>query len=299
MDALPDALAHDPLAFALALPALPHVGRVTTARVLERFPTLAALRATPREQLLHRLTGTPHLADLVETLHDDAAMAFALASARAEADALAAKRLAVLAPNLDGWPDGLNRLDRADRPATLHVFGDASALDGPSVALFGANGLDPAAYEASQTLAAEAARRGTVVVTGLADGFDVATAKTATRHGGRVVAVLGCGIGRLAGPMRPVALEIVRSGGAMVSGFSFDHGPFDHDDKERALTMAALASACAFYDPAPGSPDARALDRAAALGLAAFALGPRALADAPRLSGDGVTDLARLLDASA
>lgn len=295
MDALSDDLARDPLAFALALPALPHVGRVTTARILERFPTLDALRATPHEQLLHRLAGTPHLTDLVGTLHDDAAMAFALASARAEADALAAKRLALLAPNLDGWPDGLNRLDRAERPALLHVFGDASALHGPSIALFGANGLDPAAYEASQTLAAESARRGVTVVTGLADGFDVATAKTATRHGGRVVAVLGCGIGRLAGPMRPVAIEIARNGGAMVSGFGFDHGPFDHDDKERALAMAAMATACAFFDPAPGSPDARALDRAAALGLVAQTTGPRAPADAPRLSGNAADDLDRLL----
>lgn len=298
MDALSDDLARDPLAFALALPTLPHVGRVTTARVLERFPTLAALRATPREQVLHRLAGTPSLADLAETLHDDAAMAFALASARAEADALATKRLAVLAPNLDGWPERLNRLDRADRPPLLYVFGDASALSGPSVALFGANGLDPAAYEASQTLAAEAARRGVVVVTGLADGFDVATAKTAVRHGGRVVAVLGCGIGRLAGPMRPVALEIARHGGAMVSGFAFDHGPFDHDDKERALTMAALGTASAFFDPAPGSPDARALAKAPALGLAAFATGPRTPADAPRLSGNAAADLARLLESS-
>lgn len=286
--------ADDPLAFALALPALPHVGRVTTHRVLERFPTLAAARATPREQLLHRLAGTPHLAALVDTLHDDAAMAFALDSARAEADALAARRLVLRTPNTPGWPAALGRLDRPDRPTLLHVFGDPTALDAPLASLMGNNGLDPAAFEHAQALAAALARAGHAVVTGLHDGFDVATARTAARHGGRVVAMLGCGIGRLAPPLRPVALELARSGGAVVSGFGFEHGPFDHDDRERALVHLALGASAAVFDPAPESAAARALGKAAALGLAAFGFGPRVPKGVPLLSGSVPDDLDRL-----
>ena len=132
-----------PSRFALALLSLDGVGRVTAHRLLERFPTLDSLRATPREQVRLRLKGVPNADQTVATLFDDAAFRPALDRAEAEVTALGAKQIGVLTPGgagrqRAGWPTGLDALPRADRPVVLYTYGDAGALAGPSLAVPGA-----------------------------------------------------------------------------------------------------------------------------------------------------------------
>jgi hypothetical protein len=52
-----------------------------------------------------------------------------------------------------------------------------------------------------------------------------------------------------------------------------DHGPFDHDDVERALVQAAISRATAAFAPAATGPEGRALVWAAANGRPAFHAG--------------------------
>ena len=280
----------DALLFALALRRLPGVGRVTAGRLLARFPTLGALRATPREQVLVRLKGTAGASALVTTLADDAVMAPALDTARAEAAALDARRVRVHAPNLPGWPARLDALDRGDRPALLFTYGDAAVLDRPSAAFFGAPGLDVPAFEHAQNLLRAIAARGVVPVAGLSTGFDVVVHKVAAGLPCPSIAVAACGLGRISPPMRPGATATVRAGGLLVSPFEMEHGPFPHDDGERARTMVALAAVSLFFDPAPGSAEARALLSALALGRPTFGMGPRLPDSTPRLTGDPNAD---------
>ena len=72
--------------------------------------------------MLHRLKGVPSAPALVERLFDDALTAPALDAAAREHAALAARQVAVLAPNLPGWPARLDRLDRAVLEALCHRF---------------------------------------------------------------------------------------------------------------------------------------------------------------------------------
>jgi predicted Rossmann fold nucleotide-binding protein DprA/Smf involved in DNA uptake len=267
----------DALALALALRRLPSVGRVTTTRLLALAPTLDALRAIPREQVLLRLRGTPHAADLVRTLHDDAAMVPVLTEARHEADALARRGVAVHAPNLPGWPSSLERLERRDRPALLFSYGHAGMLTMPGVAFFGAPGLAPAAFEHAQALLPALVTHGLVPVIALATAFDVVMAKVAGGVPVPSVAVFGCGLGRVPPAMRPHALTVTRAGGAMVSPFEMEHGPFPHDEAERVRVQVALARAVLVFGATPGSPEAQALRDARALGIPAFT--PEGLTD--------------------
>lgn len=271
-----------PLPFALLLTRLDGVGRVTAHRLAERFGSLARVRATPREQVLLRLKGAPRAERTVATLFDGAAMAGAEAELRREIEALAPRGVRVLSPGDAAWPRGMDALDRSDRPVALWVYGHLDALAQRSVAVVAHPPLAAAPFEEATRLAAEAARRGLAVATGAAHGFDLAVQKTVLGAGGRVVAVVGAGLAQLVPSMRPGATALVRAGGALVSPFPMPHGPFDHDDSERARVQAALAGATVGVAVGADSPGARAL---AAFPERAFSLGG-APVDATALDGD-------------
>ncbi len=72
------------------------------------------------------------------------------------------------------------------------------------------------------------------------------------------VGVLGSGLATLTPSLRPAATALVRAGGLLLSPFPMTHGPFPHDDRERALVQVAMAQATLAAAPAADSHEARA-----------------------------------------
>ncbi len=265
--------------FALALLSLDGVGRVTGHRLLERFPSADAVRAAPREQVLLRLKGVAR-ADRVVDAVCDPSFDDALATAGDRLAALAERQVQVLAPGADAWPPALDALDRADRPVVLYAFGDLKALAWPSLAVLAAAPLAAEPFERAQDVARAALGRGRGLIVGASHGVDLALQKLSLAAGVPAVAVVGAGLARLGRPMRPGATALTRAGGLLVSPFPMTHGPFDHDDRERALVQAALGRAVLAVAPPPGSSEDRAAGWAAEAGRP-VALVPPAPPDAP------------------
>jgi len=252
---------------ALALVSLDGVGRVTAHRLLERFPSLDALRATPREQVLLRLKGAPRADRTVAALFDDAWAEGARAGADAQIAALGTRGVRLLAPGDDGWPAGLADLDRADRPLLLHTYGPTTALARPMTALLARPPVAPEVFEDVQALARRTVAGGGALALTFAHGFDVALAKVS---GGAAVAVVPAGLSKLTPSLRPAATALVRAGGMLLSPFEMEHGPpteqrWEHDEREAARVAAALAGRVVALAP-DGSPEARAAAWAAAHG---------------------------------
>ncbi|GAB5534570.1 MAG: hypothetical protein Rubg2KO_08190 [Rubricoccaceae bacterium] len=245
-------------AFALALLSVDGLGRTTAHRLLDRFPEWDALRATPREQVRLRLKGTPRLDHLLDVVLSDGFDANHLTPARATADALRQRGIHTVAPADDAWPDGLKDLDRSDRPVLLYAFGQLDALARPALTCMGRPPLDPTSFEASQALARHALASGVGLVVGAQSGFDVALQKLSLGANRGAVAVLNCGLANLEKSLRPAATALTRGGGLLLSPFSMSHGPFDHDDRERALVQAALGQAVSVVGATDGSPEQRA-----------------------------------------
>ena len=283
--------------FALALLSLDGVGRVTAWRILERFGSAEAVRHAPREQVLLRLKGVAHADRTVDAIADPA-FDDALDRARARTDALAGKRIAVLAPGADAWPAGLMDLPRADRPVVLYAFGDLGALRWPSLAVLASPPLDAGPFETVQAVARQTLAQGRGLVVGAAHGVDLALQKLSLAAGLPAVAVVGAGLARLAPSLRPGATALTRAGGLLVSPFDMTHGPFDHDDRERALVQAALGRAVCVAAPPPGSPEDRAASWAAGAGRP-VALVPPAPPGAEWAVGARVVDDATAGDVAA
>ena len=246
-------------AFALALLRVDGIGRVTAHRLLSHFPAYEALISTPREQVLFRIKGAPKAEALVGRLFDEPAMAEHLGTARAEVEALAARGITVLTAHDARWPAGLDALDRSERPVVLYAYGDADVLARPAAALFARPPLPGPPFEVAQDLVRLLITHGVAVIAGAESGFDAVVHKLCAAAGHPSVLVASAGMAKVPKPMRPVVTATIRAGGALVSPFPMEHGPFDHDDAERALVSAALANASAFFAAPEGSHEDRAL----------------------------------------
>jgi DNA processing protein len=111
-----------------------------------------------------------------------------LGAALARLRACGAVAVPLLSP---AFPARLGRLD--DAPLLLHVRGEVAALGGPCVAVVGSRAPSAGGRVVAEHFAAELARAGAVIVSGLARGIDGVAHRAALAVGGRTVAVQACG----------------------------------------------------------------------------------------------------------
>jgi DNA processing protein len=126
--------------------------------------------------------------------------------------------------------------------------------EGPRVAIVGSRRPSPYGEAVAEQLAADLARAGVVVVSGLALGIDAAAHRGALAGGGVTVAVMGTGVDIVyPAAHSKLAEEIVAAGGALVSQFPDGTAPRRHNFPARNWTMAALSNAVVVVEAAEGS----------------------------------------------
>lgn len=89
-----------------------------------------------------------------------------------------------------GYPDQLRKRLVLDAPGALWAKGDVSFLERPAVALVGSRDLLEENRTFAQTLGAEAAKQGYVLISGHARGADRAAQESCLEHGGQVISVV-------------------------------------------------------------------------------------------------------------
>ena len=250
------------------------VGWVTAGRLLQHFGTYEDLINYPREQVLVRIKGVARAEELVRRFFERSQMHELLQEAEEKHEQLEKKGLTILTPRDSRWPAGLADLPRARRPFLLYAYGSPGVLSQPIAAFFARPPLSGPCFEQAQALNRHLMQADVSPATGAAHGFDVVMHKIAggSRPPRPSVLVAPCGLAQLPSKMRPTASGVVRSGGVCLSPFPMRHGPFDHDDKARALILAALAQASVFVEPEASTPDEEALAWCEEAGRPAFIL---------------------------
>lgn len=108
----------------------------------------------------------------------------------------------------------------AKSPEKLYFIGNLPEKRVPSVAIVGTRKPTSYGKEVTHTLAYELAKRGVVIVSGLALGVDGLAHRAALEAGGTTLAVLGNGLGTIyPATHKSLADDIVRSGGAILSEY--------------------------------------------------------------------------------
>lgn len=159
-----------------------------------------------------------------------------------------------------------------DPPSSLWVRGGVDILRVPSVAIVGSRRASPYALEVAYRLGTDLARRGVIVVSGMARGVDSAAHRGALDGGGATVAVFGCGVDVIYPPEhRALAARIVTCG-ALVSEFDPGTPPVKSNFPQRNRIISGLSLAVVVVEAAEGSGSLITADFALEQGRAVLAV---------------------------
>ncbi|MEA2113363.1 MAG: DNA-processing protein DprA [Patescibacteria group bacterium] len=129
-------------------------------------------------------------------------------------------------------------------PALLYIRGEISSKNSIGLGIVGSRQLSFYGQQTTPLFAAELARAGLTIISGLAKGIDTLAHQAALEVGGRTIAVLGCGIDdKSVYPYsnRRLAEEIVENGGVVISEFPIGTQPLPQHFPQRNRIISGLS----------------------------------------------------------
>jgi DNA processing protein len=177
----------------------------------------------------------------------------------------------------------LTAVERKNAPARLFFAGHIGLMDaGPRVSIIGSRQASRQGLDDARRLAAWLVLKGTVVVSGLADGIDAASHAAAIDAGGQTVAVIGTPLDKCyPAKNRNLQTRLMR-GYLVLSQFPSGHVVHPKNFPARNRTMALLSHATVIVEAADGSGALHQGWEALRLGRPLFLL--ERLMHAPKLS---------------
>jgi DNA processing protein len=216
----------------LALVLTPRMGPTRCARAVQRLGGAERVFAASLTEL--EATGMP--AEAAQFLFDGRARALAVEEAQRTAE----QQAVFLTPEDAEYPGRL--LEIFDPPPVLWVRGNAALLNRAGVGVVGTRQPTPYGAGMAEVLSRDLARRGLVVLSGMARGVDTCAHKGALAGGGGTVAVWGTGIDVVyPKENKKLAEQIVAEGGAIVSEFPLGTFPAPQNFPIRNRTLSGMS----------------------------------------------------------
>ena len=216
----------------LALVLTPRMGPTRCGRAVQRLGAAERMFSASLTEL--ESTGMP--AEAAQFCYDGRARAAALD----EAQRLAEAGASYVTPEDDDYPQRL--LEIYDPPPVLWVRGNASILNRAGIAVVGTRHPTPYGAGMAEMLSRDLARRGVVILSGMARGVDTCAHKGALDAGGTTIAVWGTGIDVIyPKENKKLAEQIVQQGGALVSEFPMGTFPAPQNFPIRNRTLSGMS----------------------------------------------------------
>ncbi|MFI5338040.1 MAG: DNA-processing protein DprA [Opitutales bacterium] len=191
----------------LALHLVPGLGPRLTAALLERFGSAGGALQAAADQLRQ----VPHIGP---KLSEELCRAMRTVDVEAELALIAKHGVHLRRLGQPGYPASLAEIP--DPPHLLYVRGSLEPTDAKAVAIVGSRQYTGYGRRLAERLAAELARAGYTVVSGLARGIDGIAHRAALEAGGRTLAVLAGGLSRIYPPEHTELAGLVAAAGALI-----------------------------------------------------------------------------------
>ncbi|MGB3946309.1 MAG: DNA-processing protein DprA, partial [Candidatus Saccharimonadales bacterium] len=178
-------------------------------------------------------------------------------------------KINTISPDSSDYLQGLNEI--AKPPKTLRYIGTVPAVRIKTVAIVGTR--RPSAYgkEVTYRLSYDLAKRGILIVSGLALGVDGIAHTAALEAGGLTIAVLGNGLPEVQpATNRKIAEQIIAGGGGIISEYEDYTDARPHHFLERNRLVAGLADAIVITEAATRSGTLNTAAHALAQGIEIF-----------------------------
>lgn len=216
----------------IGLSLVPGIGPTRMRALLAHFDAPSAVFRASRSAL-ERVDGVgPQTAEAILTFDDRAAVDQEVE----RADQLEAE---MISPWDERFPRRLREI--YDPPGFLWMRGTLPEPDHPMVTVVGTRRCTDYGRAQAHHFAAELARKGFTVVSGLAYGIDAAAHKGALDAGGRTIAVLGSGVGHIYPPKHRSLANRIEQSGAVLSEYAIDADPDAPNFPERNRILSGLA----------------------------------------------------------
>lgn len=137
------------------------------------------------------------------------------------------------------YPQRLREITHS--PPALFYRGDVDLLGLPQIAIVGSRNATPQGLETAEGFAAELARRGLVITSGLALGIDGAAHRGALGAGGHTIAVCATGLDRVYPARHRMLAEEIDRTGLLVSEFAPGTSPRAEHFPRRNRLISGLA----------------------------------------------------------
>jgi DNA processing protein len=124
----------------------------------------------------------------------------------------------------------------------LHVHGQLAALNAPALAIVGSRQATLDGVRTARSMAAELARRGIAIASGLAAGIDHAAHAGALDAPGTSLAVIGTGVDTCYPSAHRATAERIAEEGAVISELPLGSGPLAHHFPRRNRIIAGLSA---------------------------------------------------------
>jgi DNA processing protein len=220
------------------------VGPHTSRALLERFGTAGRVLDASIGSLRDVPGVGPKLADKLARARRDH-------DAGAELEQCERAGVRVVPRGSPGYPPSLEQIP--DPPGLLYVRGSVEARDQLAIALVGSRRCTPYGMRTAERLAAALARVGLTVVSGLARGIDAAAHRGALKAGGRTLAVLANGLGRVYPPEHEELADELAGAGALLSEMPMGQGPLAGLFPQRNRLISGLCLGVVVIEATPRS----------------------------------------------
>ncbi len=139
------------------------------------------------------------------------------------------------------YPSWLKNIEHF--PPVIFMRGTIIPEDEVGIAIVGTRGATVYGKAIAENFAAEFARAGVCVVSGMARGIDTAAHQGALKNNGRTIAVLGCGVDIVYPPENRNLMEDIIKNGAVISEFNIQTLPLAQHFPKRNRIIAGLSRA--------------------------------------------------------
>lgn len=235
------------------------LGPRRVARLLAFCPDVQALMG------MRRADWSPHVGGAVAS-----AMEAARDRVDAMADKLEAMGIRVVGRENAEYPADLQAV--YDPPVALYVRGTARIDPPKPLAMVGSRRCTRYGREVGHKLAADLAREGVCVVSGLARGVDTACHAGALSGGGATIAVLGCGHDVIYPPENAALYGQIAEKGAIISEYLPGTQPFASNFPLRNRIISGMSKGVVLVEAAAGSGAMITIDYALEHGREIFAV---------------------------
>ncbi len=216
----------------IALNLLPNTGPARVRRLLQHFGRAETILSAGAKDLREvRGIGKETAGTIVNWRN--------LIDLQAELDKIQSRAINVITPEDDNYPSLLREI--YDPPIALYVWGHLEKSDSEAISIVGSRQATHYGKQTARKFGFQLAHAGLCVISGLARGIDSAAHEGALASGGRTIAVIGSGLGKLYPPENQALAEKISENGAVISEFPVDFPPQKHSFPQRNRIVAGWA----------------------------------------------------------